>query len=145
MSIKRIILVIFPGLVFSLSPLNAAPDIHIDSLVSQLRNADETSRVDLFNQSSRLYWQRSFDSSLLYATHAINLAEKTEDHYDIGIISLAIIILLLLAVFIINTKRIRQKREANELLTMKNEELETANRKLLESEKKKYRSGTDHL
>jgi signal transduction histidine kinase len=84
MSIKRTILIIIPGVIFSLLPLKASPDTHIDSLVSQLRNVDDTSRIDLFNELSQLYWQRSFDTSLLYATHALNLAEKTEDRYRIA-------------------------------------------------------------
>jgi len=84
MSIKQTILIIFYGMIFSLLPLRASPDTHVDSLVNQLRNADDASRIDLFNKLSQLYWQRSFDTSLLYATHALNLAEKIKDNYRIA-------------------------------------------------------------
>lgn len=53
----------------------------------------------------------------------------------IGIISLAIIIFLSIALFLITTKRTHQKRESNLILSRKNAELEAANRKLQESEK----------
>ena len=73
--------VIATGLLLSLLPLKAQYDNYIDSLVSQLRNVDDSNRIDLFNELSQLYWQRSFDTSLLYATYALNLAEKIDDKY----------------------------------------------------------------
>lgn len=51
----------------------------IDSLSSQLRYVSDSERIDLFNHLSEIYWQRSFDSSLLFARHAFNLASKIKD------------------------------------------------------------------
>jgi signal transduction histidine kinase/Tfp pilus assembly protein PilF len=62
----------------------AHSDPYIDSLFTQLRKVDDTSRIDLFIELAQLYWQRSFDSSLMFATHALTLSEKTEDRFRIG-------------------------------------------------------------
>jgi len=62
----------------------AHSDPYIDSLFTQLRKVDDTSRIDLFNELAQLYWQRSFDTSLMFATHALTLSEKTDDRFRIG-------------------------------------------------------------
>jgi signal transduction histidine kinase len=62
----------------------AHSDPYIDSLFRQLRKVDDTSRIDLFNALAQLYWQRSFDSSLMFATHALSLSEKSEDKFRIA-------------------------------------------------------------
>ncbi|KPK83659.1 MAG: hypothetical protein AMS27_12255 [Bacteroides sp. SM23_62_1] len=84
MSMNRTFIVIIIGLTFSLVPLVAQPDTRINSIVSQLRNVSDTTRIDLFNELSQLYWQRSLDTSLLYATHALNLSDKIKDKYRIA-------------------------------------------------------------
>jgi signal transduction histidine kinase len=50
-----------------------------DSLNKQLRLVSDTERIDLFNKLSRIYWQRSFDTSLIYARHALRRAEELSD------------------------------------------------------------------
>jgi signal transduction histidine kinase len=62
----------------------AHSDPYIDSLFRQLRKVDDTSRIDLFIELSQLYWQRSFDTSLMFATHALTLSENTDDKSRIG-------------------------------------------------------------
>ena len=51
----------------------------IDSLAGQLRLVSDSERIDLFNRLSEIYWQRSFDSSLLFARHAYNKAIAVKD------------------------------------------------------------------
>ncbi len=51
----------------------------IDSLDNLLETATPGDRVGIFCQISELYWQRSFDTSLLMAIHAHTIAEKLED------------------------------------------------------------------
>lgn len=80
MSIARTFIII-TGLILNLITLRAQTDNYIDSLVGQLSIVDDITRIDLFNELSQLYWQRSFDTSLLYATHALNLSEKIDDKY----------------------------------------------------------------
>jgi len=53
----------------------------IDSIVKQLRMVSDTERIDLFNHLSEIYWQRSFDSSLLFARHAYNKASAIKDEH----------------------------------------------------------------
>jgi signal transduction histidine kinase len=62
----------------------AHSDPHIDSLFNQLKKVDDTTRIDLFNELSQIYWQRSFDTSLMFASHALSLSEKTADKYRIA-------------------------------------------------------------
>jgi signal transduction histidine kinase len=57
----------------------AHSDKVIDSLFKLLRNVEDTARIDLFNEIAEVYWSRSFDSSLMFATHALSLAEKSGD------------------------------------------------------------------
>ena len=76
--IAIIVVFIYSGSIWSHS------DPYIDSLFSQLKKVDDTTRIDLFNELSRIYWQRSFDSSLLFASHALSLSEKTNDKYRIA-------------------------------------------------------------
>ncbi len=52
---------------------------HIDSLEKLLETASPEERVQLFCQISELYWQRSYDTSLLMAIHANNIAGELDD------------------------------------------------------------------
>ncbi|MBL7111678.1 MAG: tetratricopeptide repeat-containing sensor histidine kinase [Bacteroidales bacterium] len=56
----------------------------IDSLFNQLENAHDTVKIDLFNQLSQIYWQRSFDTSLLLADYAVTLAREVNDPVRLG-------------------------------------------------------------
>ncbi len=56
----------------------------IDSLNEQLRRVSDTQKIDLFNQLSRIYWQKSFDTSLIYANHALRGAEELGDQQRIA-------------------------------------------------------------
>lgn len=47
----------------------------IDSLKNLLESATPEEKVSIFCQISELYWQRSFDTSLIMAIHAYNIAE----------------------------------------------------------------------
>jgi signal transduction histidine kinase len=69
---------------FSLLPALSHPDPLIDSLSKQLVKAHDTSRIDLLNQLSQLYWQRSFDTSLLLADHAVILSREVDDPKRLG-------------------------------------------------------------
>lgn len=62
----------------------AHSDPYIDSLFIRLKEVDDTTRIDLFNELSQIYWQRSFDTSLMFASHALSLSEKTDDQYRIA-------------------------------------------------------------
>lgn len=62
----------------------AHSDPNIDSLFNKLKIVDDTTRIDLFNELSQIYWQRSFDTSLMFASHALSLSEKTDDKYRIA-------------------------------------------------------------
>jgi signal transduction histidine kinase len=48
----------------------------IDSLENLVRKASPEERVEIFCQISELYWQRSYDTSLIMAIHAHNVAEE---------------------------------------------------------------------
>jgi len=50
----------------------------IDSLENLLDDAKPEQQVEIFCDLSQLYWQRSFDTSLLMATHAHNMAGDIE-------------------------------------------------------------------
>jgi signal transduction histidine kinase/tetratricopeptide (TPR) repeat protein len=71
-------------LILATSQGKGHPDKRIDSLFNQLRKVDDTTRIDLFNELAQLYWERSFDSSLMFATHALSLAEKSGDKLRIA-------------------------------------------------------------
>lgn len=78
-------IIIFTLITFLLSDYGKAhSDPYIDSLFNKLRKVDDTSRIDLFLELAQLFWQRSFDSSLMFATHALTLSEKTDDKVRIG-------------------------------------------------------------
>jgi signal transduction histidine kinase len=62
----------------------AHSDPHIDSLFNQLKIVTDTTRIDIFLELSQIYWQRSFDTSLMFASHALSLSEKTDDKYRIS-------------------------------------------------------------
>ncbi len=51
----------------------------IDSLENLLESASPEERIRLFWQISELYWQRSYDTSLLMAIHAQNISEDLND------------------------------------------------------------------
>ncbi len=51
----------------------------IDSLENLLETATSDERIGIFNQLSELYWQRSYDTSLIMAIHAHNLARDLGD------------------------------------------------------------------
>ena len=51
----------------------------IDSLVNLLEGATDEEKVEIFCQVSELYWQHSFDTSLLMAIHAHNIAGKLDN------------------------------------------------------------------
>ncbi len=68
----------------SVWPVRSHTDPVIDSLLNQLENAHDTTKIDLFNQLSQIYWQRSFDTSLLMADHAVSLARKVNDPVRLG-------------------------------------------------------------
>jgi signal transduction histidine kinase len=51
----------------------------IDSLENLLESASPEERVSIFCQISELYWQRSFDTSLIMAIHAHNIAATLEE------------------------------------------------------------------
>lgn len=137
-------------LTFSLVPLRAQSDLHIDSLVSHLRNVEDTIRIDMFNETndsisseeSRLKINElELQNNAESFRNEIELLKKDNEtnklrlnRSRIGIISLIMIIFLSGAVLLINTKRARLKRESNLMLTRKNQELEAANQKLKESE-----------
>jgi signal transduction histidine kinase/tetratricopeptide (TPR) repeat protein len=80
---KKIRITIIIAVIYSGS-LWAHSDPYIDSLFNQLKKVDDTTRIDLFNELSQIYWQRSFDSSLLFASHALSLSEKTNDKFRIA-------------------------------------------------------------
>ena len=50
-----------------------------DSLMNSLDDASPDERVRIFIDISEIYWQRSYDTSLLMATHALNVAEKIDN------------------------------------------------------------------
>lgn len=50
----------------------------IDSLQTEAERAKEPLKTEIYNNIARLYWYRSFDSSVLYANKAYFLAEKYE-------------------------------------------------------------------
>lgn len=50
----------------------------IDSLRIEAEQAKEQLKPDIYNSIARLYWYRSFDSSIYYANKAYNLAQKHE-------------------------------------------------------------------
>ena len=52
----------------------------LDSLFNELDVADPSQKVEIFCDISEIYWQRSFDTSLLMATHALNIATEIEDN-----------------------------------------------------------------
>jgi len=62
----------------------AHSDPYIDSLFIRLKEVDDTTRIDLFNELSQIYWQRSFDTSLMFASHALSLSENIDDEYRIA-------------------------------------------------------------
>src|SRR4030043_1145073 len=66
-------------LFFATGITKGQPQAVIDSISAQLRYVSDSERIDLFNHLSEIYWQRSFDSSLLFARHAYNIAIKIED------------------------------------------------------------------
>lgn len=68
----------------SLWPVRSHSDPVIDSLFNQLENAHDTVKIDLFNQLSQIYWQRSFDTSLLLADYAVTLAREVNDPVRLG-------------------------------------------------------------
>jgi len=55
-------------------PVIALAQSRLDSLEGLLDFADKAKRVEIFCDMSELYWQRSFDTSLVMATHAENSA-----------------------------------------------------------------------
>jgi len=72
---------IFFGLFLLVMPcgLSGQNQAIIDSLNNQLRLVTDTERIDLFHQLSRIYWQKSFDTSLIYARHALIRSEELND------------------------------------------------------------------
>ena len=60
-------------------PVVATSQSPLDSLENLLKNADPAKRVEIYCDISEIYWQRSFDTSLVMATHALNTASKLED------------------------------------------------------------------
>lgn len=82
-NLRLILLVCIIGSVATV-PVKAHSDKLIDSLFNQLKKVDDTTRIDLFNEIAEIYWQRSFDSSLMFATHALSLAEKSGDKFRIA-------------------------------------------------------------
>lgn len=53
--------------------------VQIDSLETLLEKASPEQRVGIFCQMSELYWQSSYDTSLLMAIHAYNAAEDLDN------------------------------------------------------------------
>jgi signal transduction histidine kinase len=51
----------------------------MDSLQELVHEVDKPERVEIFCELSELYWQISFDTSLLMATHALNVAQEIND------------------------------------------------------------------
>lgn len=51
----------------------------LDSLEQVLGEAEPEKKVQLFMDLSEIYWQHSYDTSLLMAKHALTLAEEIED------------------------------------------------------------------
>jgi signal transduction histidine kinase len=76
--LRLILLVFVIGVVTTLIG-KAHSDKLIDSLFNQLRKVEDTTRIDIFNKIAEVYWASSFDSSLMFATHALSLAEKSGD------------------------------------------------------------------
>ena len=52
----------------------------LDSLENMLDDADPAKRVEILCSISEIYWQKSFDTSLLMATHAMNVAREIDDN-----------------------------------------------------------------
>ncbi len=61
-----------------LFPAAALPQSRLDSLENLLDSAGPEEKVEIFCDISELYWQRSYDTSLLMASHALNVAEELE-------------------------------------------------------------------
>ena len=80
----RTLFIFFFFILLSPASLRAHPDPLIDSLSRQLRIAHDTQQIDIFNQLSQLYWQRSFDTSLVLADHALTLAREIDDPVRLG-------------------------------------------------------------
>jgi signal transduction histidine kinase len=51
----------------------------LDSLQELVHEVDKPERVEIFCELAELYWQRSFDTSLLMATHAFDAAREIND------------------------------------------------------------------
>lgn len=75
---RSVITGIFLLLLF-LSPAPAQIQSTIDSLENKLDKADRHERAEILLQISEMYWQRSFDTSLLMAIHAHNIARDLDD------------------------------------------------------------------
>jgi signal transduction histidine kinase len=54
----------------------AFPQGKIDSLRTEAEQSKQQLKPEIYNNIARLYWYRSFDSSIFYANKAYNLAEK---------------------------------------------------------------------
>jgi len=68
-------------------PVITLAQSRLDSLANLLESADDAKKVEIFCGMSEIYWQRSFDTSLLMATHALTVAEK---HNDISLTATAV-------------------------------------------------------
>jgi signal transduction histidine kinase len=60
-------------------PVIILSQTRLDSLYNELDVADPSQKVEIFCDISEIYWQRSFDTSLLMATHALDVATEIEN------------------------------------------------------------------
>ncbi|MEE4197596.1 MAG: tetratricopeptide repeat protein [Bacteroidales bacterium] len=56
----------------------------IDSLMIELKEADENEQIDILNDISRNYWNYSLDSSLFFANEALDIAHILDDRKGIS-------------------------------------------------------------
>ncbi len=57
-------------------PVITLSQSRLDSLKNLLDDPDPARRVETYCEIAEIYWQSSYDSSLLMATNALNLAEE---------------------------------------------------------------------
>ena len=61
-------------------PVITLSQSRLDSLRNLLDDADPARRAEIFCDIAEIYWQISFDTSLVMATHALNLSRDIEDN-----------------------------------------------------------------
>ena len=55
-----------------------------DSLLRKIENTPESRHIDILNTLSQLYWSVSFETSIQYASQALEIAQRLEDQKGIA-------------------------------------------------------------